>query len=64
MSNTDLVASVNSSELSDYYKHMAESTIYPQTDIDDKMEKTFKDIGGCGYFQIFVFLAIALGIHS
>ena len=32
--------------------------------VEAKVDKTFRDIGGCGCFQVFAYLVIALGIHS
>ena len=57
--------SVDSSELSEYYKHMSKEFIEEEfLGVEARVDKTFRDIGGCGCFQYFAYLAIALGIHS
>ena len=32
--------------------------------VEAKVDKTFRELGGCGCFQIFAYLVIGLGIHS
>ena len=65
VSTFNRLSSVNSEELDEYYNQMSKQFIEEEfLGVEAKVDKTFRDIGGCGCFQVFAYLVIALGIHS
>ena len=64
-STAQRISSVNSSDLSEYYNQMDKEFVTQEfLEVEAKVDKTFREIGGCGCFQVFAYLVIALGIHS